>query len=415
MTQSKNKRTKLASGIYRRSSGEIEIRITHRDPRSTKRADVERILPAGTPLEEAIKQRALLLQKLQQGQSVVPPAAQTLSDFARHWVGQRALEVAPSTLHSELAYLDNHILPALGHFYLTALLPTDLVAWRSKLEQSELTLRTTRNAWSVAVMLLRAAWRDLALPGSPPSKDQRSPRRTAKPIEDGGRETRTLTMVEVGQMLEQVRAIGPQRHAEAAVMAWTGLRSGEVYGLHVEDVDLERGILSVRRAVWRGVSKSPKTKRGLRQVPILEPLAEVLRAWLAQGREAALAEMGAEAKLARAKVLFPSQEGAGSPYRYDNSLRKMKPTPGGVRATAQMLRRTVNSRLVEQVALSAGSPEAALLLLQDAIGHTSSQMTLHYLKANPEAKRRLWELLLQAESGTDKGGERPPGGGLKWE
>jgi integrase len=44
--------------------------------------------------------------------------------------------------------------------------------------------------------------------------------------------------------------------------AETGMRAGELFGLRVEDLDLEGCVISVRQTVWRDVIQTPKT--GLR-------------------------------------------------------------------------------------------------------------------------------------------------------
>jgi integrase len=48
--------------------------------------------------------------------------------------------------------------------------------------------------------------------------------------------------------------------------AYSGLRSGELAGLHVEDIDFARGMIHVRRSVWNGQEVSTKTLKGFRKV-----------------------------------------------------------------------------------------------------------------------------------------------------
>ena len=64
----------------------------------------------------------------------------------------------------------------------------------------------------------------------------------------------------------------------------TGLRCGEAFGLHVEDLDLASCCISVRRSVWHGQEVTVKTKSGNRTVNIEPALAEMLREHLG-GRE----------------------------------------------------------------------------------------------------------------------------------
>jgi integrase len=47
---------------------------------------------------------------------------------------------------------------------------------------------------------------------------------------------------------------------------FSGLRSGELSGLHYEDIDFVRGVIRVRRSVWKGMEVSTKTKKGYRDV-----------------------------------------------------------------------------------------------------------------------------------------------------
>jgi integrase len=62
-----------------------------------------------------------------------------------------------------------------------------------------------------------------------------------------------------------------------ALAAYAGLRAGEVRGLRWSDVDLKRGVLTVRRSVVHGVEGPPKSGNG-RVVPIAAPLRPYLKA-----------------------------------------------------------------------------------------------------------------------------------------
>jgi integrase len=62
-----------------------------------------------------------------------------------------------------------------------------------------------------------------------------------------------------------------------ALAAYAGLRAGEVRGLRWSDVDLKRGIITVRRSVVDRVEDTPKSGNG-RTVPIAPPLRPYLEA-----------------------------------------------------------------------------------------------------------------------------------------
>ncbi len=65
-----------------------------------------------------------------------------------------------------------------------------------------------------------------------------------------------------------------------AVAAMTGLRPGEVLGLCLDDVDLEHGLLYVRRTACFGRLVAPKTQSSVATVPIPEPLRVILADYL---------------------------------------------------------------------------------------------------------------------------------------
>ena len=61
----------------------------------------------------------------------------------------------------------------------------------------------------------------------------------------------------------------------------SGLRAGELFGLHVEDVNLDRGLVCVRRSVYRGLEVSPKTVNSYRDVWLDAATVRILREYLA--------------------------------------------------------------------------------------------------------------------------------------
>jgi len=65
-----------------------------------------------------------------------------------------------------------------------------------------------------------------------------------------------------------------------ATAAGTGMRSGELRGLRVGDVDLAKAIIHVRRSVWEGKEQSPKTENGYRKVGIDASLVQILKEYL---------------------------------------------------------------------------------------------------------------------------------------
>ena len=69
--------------------------------------------------------------------------------------------------------------------------------------------------------------------------------------------------------------VGRRDLALASVLRYTGIRAGEACGLKVDDLDTQAGSLAVT---------SGKTRHARRIVPLVEPCAKVLSAYLSRGR-----------------------------------------------------------------------------------------------------------------------------------
>lgn len=89
---------------------------------------------------------------------------------------------------------------------------------------------------------------------------------------------RVLTLEEIGKLAEALRE--PARTIFVLGIL-TSPRIGELLGLKLGDVDLERGILSVRSSVSRDEVGPTKTPGSERRFPLPEPIDHLIRAHLA--------------------------------------------------------------------------------------------------------------------------------------
>lgn len=95
------------------------------------------------------------------------------------------------------------------------------------------------------------------------------------------KEVRALTIEEQKQFLECVK--GTSNYNQYAFILQTGLRMGEMIGLRWTDIDFKNRILHVRRTMqycyaiggWR--SGDPKTKNGIRDIPLTQEAIDILR------------------------------------------------------------------------------------------------------------------------------------------
>ncbi len=68
------------------------------------------------------------------------------------------------------------------------------------------------------------------------------------------------------------------------------MRIGEAAGLHLDDLDLENGVIYVRRSVWNGQELEPKTENAVREIDIDPVLVALLRKHIGSNRRTRLFE-----------------------------------------------------------------------------------------------------------------------------
>jgi integrase len=153
-----------------------------------------------------------------------------------------------------------------------------------------------------------------------------------------------------------------------AVTAETGMRAGEIYGLHVEDVDMKRLLIHVRRSIRKGKPQSPKSLRAYRSIDIQPTLAEMIQRHL-NGRTSGYVfqtRLGTTFKHPRTlnRVLYPLLERLGIPKSGMHAFRH-----GRV------------SYLVE-----CNTP---IETIRAWIGHGSDEMVKLYTHLRPEYRKRV--------------------------
>lgn len=192
----------------------------------------------------------------------------TFAEEASWWKENRLSIFKPSTQEVMGSHLEKYLIPRFGSLPLAGIderraqeFIADLTrmkhTWPNGVDR-KLSPKTIRNVVGVLKQILgQKVWRDwnLTLPEVPV------------------KEQRYFTEQE---MLQIVNAAEGQWRVLFATLASTGLRCGEAFGLHVDDLDLVRGNIRVHRSMWNGQEGTLKTKRGYRVVNIEPALVEML-------------------------------------------------------------------------------------------------------------------------------------------
>ncbi len=102
-----------------------------------------------------------------------------------------------------------------------------------------------------------------------------NPYKNIKPLKLKRSHVEPLSLAEVNQIIETVRADYRNYYT---VRFYSGMRTGEIDGLKWEHVDFERRIIAVRETLVSGQAEYTKTDGSQRDIPMLGPVYEALKA-----------------------------------------------------------------------------------------------------------------------------------------
>lgn len=285
--------------------------------------------------------------------------ARTFRQEAEWWRENKLSRYKPSVQETMGSHLDKYLLPRLADLTLdeiserraqelvTELCRAEYVVPNGTRTRRRLSPKSVRNILGVLRLVLGKRSRDwtLALPEVP------------------RREQRYFTELEMQSIITGSKG---QWRVLFATLASTGLRAGEAFGLHVDDLDLEVGTITVRRSVWNGQEVTPKTRAGYRVVNIDPSLVALLKEHL-NGR--------------RGGRVFQTR--SGTPFSKGNVRRKLHETLRALNIRLGGLHAFRHGRV--SVLQARGVPSD---LVKEWVGHSSLQTTSRYTHFDHEYKQR---------------------------
>lgn len=183
-------------------------------------------------------------------------------------------------------------------------------------------------------------------------------------------------MAEVEALIRAVPddAIGDMERVLYLTAAMTGLRQGELIALRWRDVDWSAGVVRVRRTRTRGQLGTPKSRRSSRAVPMNDRLAGELERHFQRS-----------AFQTDDDLPFAHPE-TGNPYDPSKMRSRFKAAlkAAGITRPVRLhdLRHTFGTHMAR-----AGVP---MRVLQEWLGHRSSQTTEIYADYAPHSHERRW-------------------------
>ena len=272
----------------------------------------------------------------------------TLTEEVEWWQQNRLALCKPSFQDTVGYHLHKYIVPCLGH------LPVDRIGEKEVQEFIATLTRTTylnpagarrplspksiRNIVGVVKQILgEKVWRDwnITLPKSEP------------------KEQRCFTEDEMRQI---IGATSGQWSVLFATLAGTGMRAGEAFGLHIDDLDLAAGRIFVRRGVYKKQEGTAKTPRSHRVIYIDRNLTAMLGQHIGERKAGRVFETG-----------------VGTPFSKDDVRRKLQTVLQKLGLPKGGLHAFRHGRV--SVLRMHGVPDD---LVTEWVGHSSLRMTSRY-------------------------------------
>ena len=187
----------------------------------------------------------------------------TFADYSRDWLDQRQVAGRPIRERTRSEYrslLDRLILPEFGTRQLTTIKPVDVRTWHAKTAVGRPTQRA--HAYALLKAIMATAVADEYIDNNPARIRGASAVKRSKEITPA-------SVTEIGALTAKM----PERLQLMVTLAsWCAMRFGETVELRRRDIDLEAGVIRIRRAAvrvgGRYVVGPTKSSAGARDVSI---------------------------------------------------------------------------------------------------------------------------------------------------
>lgn len=376
--------------VYSRGKGRWQLDIeAPPDPATGRRRRIYKLV-RGTKAE-AEAEAARIAAELERG-TFVEPTRMSTADYLRQWLEASARRLAPSTLAVARYIVERHLISGLGEIPLQQLRPMHIERLAAELDSAgyapsyrEKVLKLLRQALRQAVR-----WQVLA---TNPAEAIRLPG-------SRGRTIRALTREEARELLDAARE-RPLLYRVVFFALHTGMRRGEIAALMWDDVDWDRRMVRVQRALQyipgQGlVFTEPKTASSRRAIALGRTVMEML-AEHRRDQEECRRRLGPGYR--DHGLVFAQEDGRPwSPDAMDRAFQRLCRQVGLEGVRFHDLRHTHATWLLE----AGVHPK----VVQERLGHSSITMTMdlysHVLPTlQHEAARRLDDLFAPAsDSGT---------------
>ncbi|MDR6883042.1 tyrosine-type recombinase/integrase [Bacillus sp. 3255] len=218
-------------------------------------------------ITEAKKARAAIITELSKGE-YIEPNKMSFGSYFEQWLSGRA-NIAHSTRKMYESYFRTHINPVLGDIPLSKINATHMEQLIASIREKELGDEMVKRIFATVNASLNAAER----------KDLIS-KNAANKIEKPTVKRKERAVWDIDTVREFFQATkNESRYWIAAYLAvMTGMRQGEILALRWSDIDMEKGIIQVRRNLVKNMTifTGLKTEKSRRTIAISQQIISIL-------------------------------------------------------------------------------------------------------------------------------------------
>jgi integrase len=203
----------------------------------------------------------------------------TISEIVSLWKSDKKQYVKKSSFAAYMLLLENHLIPVFGSKYNVE--ETEVQAFVFKKLEQGLSQKTIKDILIVLKMVLKFGAKNKWL--------NYLQFDIQFPTERTGQNMEVLSRTNQKKMMQHIQAHFTFRNLGVYICLCTGMRIGEVCALCWDDIDMDKGVINIRRTIQRiyvlegdirkteVVLDTPKTKNSIREVPMNKDLLGMLK------------------------------------------------------------------------------------------------------------------------------------------
>ena len=207
----------------------------------------------------------------------IPKPPVSFKEHAQKWERDIVPLYKYSTQKGHKWILNTHVIPRFGAMMLPAVTTREIQSWITQLLAEDYAAHTIAHFHEVLSAVLNTALKWAEIPKNP-ALDVSLPKLTLK------RGKWILTPKQAGDL---AGALSPKPRIMVVVALTTGMRRGELLALRWRNIDEENDCLKVSEAVYDDQFDTPKTKAGIRVIPLPDPVLTMLREWKSKTKRTA--------------------------------------------------------------------------------------------------------------------------------